>query len=377
MRDSRLNQAQTDAPPNDFVEIIHDLRRIDVQTTKFWRLTPYDGIVRKSYHYESKGTLFLDSHPVEWVNKNQTNVRTLDSGLLGNRIPGVDWYDRYSFGISDPRLVGTPEVSPPDEPVKAFCMCGKEGPNDEQCDVCLYNFSHFSHPDSETDNPGMKLVSKFRQVNISSTKDGRKWKGNDYGTGLKEALSNDQDIVRLVRNVGALEIHSFSQKYQGWVVEGGRHCRKITNTSEYWRILNRIAQCLSEIDITGLLTPNREYVDEYSHPEEIWAVIGVAYTAIIAALLFSKIIIQVDARAGIDSGWMGPVFLMLVFPPSAAVIVFCLTFFNPLLPKRFWYFFGSFLIRLGIRSKWFKLAGLSLYIYIFLANLSLLPLTWK
>ena len=377
MRDSRLNQAQTDAPPNDFVEIIHDLRCIDVQTTKFWRLTPYDGIVRKSYHYESKGTLFLDSHPVEWVNKNQTNVRTLDSIWLGNRIPGVDWYDRYSFGISDPRLVGTPEVSPPDEPVKAFCMCGKEGPDDEQCDVCLYNFSHFSHPDSETDNPGMKLVSKFRQVNISSTKDGRKWKGNDYGTGLKEALSNDQDIARLVRNVGALEIHSFSQKYQGWVVEGGRHCRKITNTSEYWRILNRIAQCLSEIDITGLLTPNREYVDEYSHPEEIWAVIGVAYTAIIAALLFSKIIIQVDARAGIDSGWMGPVFLMLVFPPSAAVIVFCLTFFNPLLPKRFWYFFGSFLIRLGIRSKWFKLAGLSLYIYIFLANLSLLPLTWK
>ena len=97
--------------PNDFVEIIHSLRRIDVQATNFWRLTPYDGLVRKSYHYESKGTLFLDSQPVEWINKNQTNVRTLDTVFFPwtNRVPGVDWYDRYSFGISDTRLAGPPK----------------------------------------------------------------------------------------------------------------------------------------------------------------------------------------------------------------------------------------------------------------------------
>ena len=97
--------------PNDFVEIIHSLRRIDVQATNFWILTPYDGLVRKSYHYESKGTLFLDSQPVEWINKNQTNVRTLDTVFFPwtNRVPGVDWYDRYSFGISDTRLAGPPK----------------------------------------------------------------------------------------------------------------------------------------------------------------------------------------------------------------------------------------------------------------------------
>ena len=51
--------------PNDFVEIIHSLRRIDVQATNFWRFTPYDEMVRKSEPYESKGVLFLASHPIE------------------------------------------------------------------------------------------------------------------------------------------------------------------------------------------------------------------------------------------------------------------------------------------------------------------------
>ena len=359
--------------PNDFVEIIHSLRRIDVHATNFLTLTPYDGLVRKSYHYESKGTLLLDSQPVEWINKNQTNVRTLDTAFFPwtNRVPGVDWYDRYSFGISDTRLAGSPEISTLDEPVKAFCMCGKEGPSDEKCDVCWYNFATFGQPGCQTDNSEMVSLSKFRQVNISSTKDGRKWKGNDYGTGLKEALSNDPDIARLIQNVGALEIHSFSQKYQGWVVEGGRHCRKIANTTEYWSALNQIAQCLSEIDITGLLTPDGAYVDEYSSPaEEMWALLGVAYMTIFASLYIANLAIQVDG----PGFRLGSVFLMLIFPPGAFVVVFCLTFCNPLLTKRFWYYFGSLLIRLGIRSKWFHLAGLSLVIYIFLANLSLLPL---
>ena len=351
--------------PNDFVEIIHDLRRIDVQATNFLMLTPYDEIVRKRYIYESKGTLFLDSQPVEWVNKNMTNKHPSNHFFpLGHRVPGVDWYDRYSFGISDPRLVGTSEVPPPNEPVKAFCMCGKEGSNDEQCDVCSYNFSTFR-------NPEMVQLSKFRQIHISSTKDGRKWKGNDYGTGLKEALSNDLDLARLIQNVGALEIHSFSQKYQGWVVEGGRHCRKITNTNEYWGTLKRIAQCLSEIDITGLLTPDGAYVDEYSHPEDVWGFVGILYMTIFASLYLANLVIQID---GPDAGWMGSVVFMLVFPPLACIPGIVLTYYNPLLPKRFVHFFGSFLIRAGIRSKWFHLAGLSLYIYIFLANLSLLPL---
>jgi uncharacterized protein YjbI with pentapeptide repeats len=358
--------------PNDFVEIIHSLRRIDVQATNFWILTPYDGLVRKSYHYESKGTLFLDSQPVEWVNKNQTNIRTLGLTGMFNRVPGVDWYDRYSFGISDPRLVGTPEVRLPDKPVKAKCPCGGEGPNDERCVLCGYKFTEIRNPKQPSNNSAINLVSKFRQVSISSTKDGRKWKGNDYGTGLKEALSNDPDIARLIRNVGALEIHSFSQKYQGWVVEGGRHCRKITNTTEYWSALNQIAQRLSEIDIICLFTPDGAYVDEYSRPaEEMWALLGVAYMTIFASLYLANLVIQVD---GPDASWMGSVFFMLVFPPMCFVVVFCLTFFNPLLTKRFWYYFGSLLIRLGIRSKWFHFAGLSLVIYIFLANLSLLPL---
>mgnify|MGYP001233200159 CR=1 FL=1 len=190
-------------------------------------------------------------------------------------------------------------------------MCGKEGLNNETCDVCRYKFTNFRDLEHQENGPAIKRLSKFRQVNIGSTKNGLKWKGSDHGTGLKEALSNDQDIARLVRDVGVLEIHSFSQKYQGWVIEGGRHCRKITNTSEYWSALNRIAQCLSEIDITGLLTPDGEYVDEYSHPEEFWAIIGVAYTTIIAALYISNLAIQVD---GGNPGWMDSVLLMLVFP---------------------------------------------------------------
>ena len=260
--------------PDDFVEIIHDLHRIDVQVEKFGRITPYDGMglqramlvnsdISRAIHYKSKGVLFLASHPIEWINK-----RELTDGDL-YRDPSVDWHERYSIGISDSRLrssrmenlrLGNPDKQP--SSVKPRCMCGKEGLINETCDACGYKFAYFRNTEHQKNDSGAKLLSKFRQLNIASTQNGHKWKGNDYGTGLKKALSNDHDIARLDRDVGVLEIHSYSQEYQGWVIEGGSRCSKITNSARDWRALNKIAQYLLEIDINALMDPSGKGVDE-------------------------------------------------------------------------------------------------------------------
>jgi len=141
-------------------------------------------------------------------------------------------------------------------------MCGKEGLINETCDACGYKFAYFRNTEHQRNDSGAKLLSKFRQLNIASTQNGQKWKGNDYGTGLKKALSNDHDIARLARDVGVLEIHSYSQQYQGWVIEGGSRCPKITNSARDWRALNKIAQYLLEIDINALMDPSGKGVDE-------------------------------------------------------------------------------------------------------------------
>ena len=49
--------------PDQFVEIIYDLHDIDIQATKWCPFTAFDKMVLESVRYESKGVLFLASHP--------------------------------------------------------------------------------------------------------------------------------------------------------------------------------------------------------------------------------------------------------------------------------------------------------------------------
>jgi hypothetical protein len=318
--------------PDQFVEIIYDLHDIDLQATKWCPFTPFDKMVLESVRYESKGVLFLASHPIEWININQLALTKNNNNNMERNydLGRFRWSQRYSIGISDPRLVGEPE------------------------------------PDRQ---------SKFRQINLKSSKNGLQWKGNDYGTGLKDALSNDQDIARLVREVGALEIHNFSHEYQGWVIEGGRHCRKLFNSGAHWNMLNKIAQRLLEVDITSLISPGGKDVDEDAHGEELWAMWGSWFALTITFLLLFRIFIPWPSSTALafvgDESPLWYVLLLFIIPIGLIGIFHMMVFLNPFLPHSLWRSFGSLLINLGIKSKPAKLIGLSLIIYLFIVNVAI------
>jgi len=64
------------------------------------------------------------------------------------------------------------------------------------------------------------------------------WKGNDYGTGLAEILSNDNDIKNVAKNVGNLTIHSYAKEFQGWTLQVDR---RFTLTNQDWAAIQKIA----------------------------------------------------------------------------------------------------------------------------------------
>ena len=367
--------------PKEFVEIILDFDNIDVKATEFWRFAPFDEMVIESVRYTSTGVLFLASHPIEWINIKRLDIAwpgrvyRVEETPNSHRDPAFRWSQRYSIGISDPRLVGEPDRQPLN--VKAMCMCGKEGRNNESCDVCGFMFASFRNPLQPKISSGIKRLSKFRQINLQSSKNGLQWKGNDYGTGLKDALSNDQEIARLVREVGALEIHNFSQEYQGWVIEGGRHCRKIFNSGAYWNMLNKIAQRLLEVDITSLISPGGKDVDEDAHGEDFWAMWGSWFALTITFLLLFHIFIPLPSStdpAFVGENRLWQVSMLCIFPICLCLIFHTMVFLNPFVPHSLWRSFGSLFINLGTKSNPAKLIGLSLLIYLFIVNFDWLPI---
>jgi hypothetical protein len=65
------------------------------------------------------------------------------------------------------------------------------------------------------------------------------WKGNDYGTGLSETLSNDESIKSLAKNIGNLTIHSYTKQFQGWTLQVDRRF-KLTNQD--WAAIQKMAE---------------------------------------------------------------------------------------------------------------------------------------
>ncbi|HEY94462.1 MAG TPA: hypothetical protein G4O15_05940 [Dehalococcoidia bacterium] len=65
------------------------------------------------------------------------------------------------------------------------------------------------------------------------------WKGSDYGTGLSETLSNDEDIKSLAKNIGNLTIHSYSKEFQGWTLQVDR---RFTLTNHDWVAIQKTAE---------------------------------------------------------------------------------------------------------------------------------------
>ena len=64
------------------------------------------------------------------------------------------------------------------------------------------------------------------------------WKGNDYGTGLIEVLSNDEATKALAKEIGNLTIHSYSKEFQGWTFQVDR---RFQPTKQNWETIQKIA----------------------------------------------------------------------------------------------------------------------------------------
>ena len=64
------------------------------------------------------------------------------------------------------------------------------------------------------------------------------WKGNDYGTGLANTLSNDKAVKQLAINIGNLTVHSYAKEFQGWTLQVER---RFEPTTQDWATIQKIA----------------------------------------------------------------------------------------------------------------------------------------
>ncbi|MFC2010952.1 hypothetical protein ACFLUR_01505 [Chloroflexota bacterium] len=64
------------------------------------------------------------------------------------------------------------------------------------------------------------------------------WKGNDYGTGLTDILSNDEAVKNLSKKIGNLTVHSYSKEFQGWTLQVDRRFQPV---SQDWATIQTIA----------------------------------------------------------------------------------------------------------------------------------------
>ena len=64
------------------------------------------------------------------------------------------------------------------------------------------------------------------------------WKGNDSGTGLADALSNDEAAKNLAKNAGNLTVHSYAKGFLGWTLQVDRRFKP---TKQDWATIQKIA----------------------------------------------------------------------------------------------------------------------------------------
>ena len=62
------------------------------------------------------------------------------------------------------------------------------------------------------------------------------WKGNDWGTGLARALSEDQQINAFVSKTGDVSIRSHKKEFHGWLIR----TKRFDLTSDDWKALQKV-----------------------------------------------------------------------------------------------------------------------------------------
>ncbi len=66
------------------------------------------------------------------------------------------------------------------------------------------------------------------------------WKGNDWGTGLARALSEDQQIDTFVSRTGDVSIRSHKKEFHGWIIR----TKRFDLTRHDWEALQNIVKRL-------------------------------------------------------------------------------------------------------------------------------------
>ena len=69
------------------------------------------------------------------------------------------------------------------------------------------------------------------------------WKGNDWGTGLARALSEDQQIDTFVSKTGDVSIRSHKKEFHGWIIR----TKRFDLTRHDWEALQNIVKRLLHI----------------------------------------------------------------------------------------------------------------------------------
>jgi hypothetical protein len=67
------------------------------------------------------------------------------------------------------------------------------------------------------------------------------WKGNDFGTGLINALSSDETVAELAKKIGNLAVRSYAKVFQGWTLQVDR---RFEPTHQDWETIRKIADYL-------------------------------------------------------------------------------------------------------------------------------------
>ena len=62
------------------------------------------------------------------------------------------------------------------------------------------------------------------------------WNGNDWGTGLARALSEDQQIDAFVSKTGDVSIRSHKKEFHGWLIR----TKRFDLTSDDWKALQKV-----------------------------------------------------------------------------------------------------------------------------------------
>ena len=111
------------------------------------------------------------------------------------------------------------------------------------------------------------MVNNFwyprRETNFKSTKDQNQdhqkksfplfgkiidvtWKGNDYGAGIVDTISNDKATDNLAEKIGNLEIRTHAKEFQGWTLQVDRKLNwfEPSTTGKDWEDIQKIADYL-------------------------------------------------------------------------------------------------------------------------------------